>query len=42
MLVSGSAWLSQKTDISCSTSGAGNDNNHAHPDTSMKLGKNVH
>ena len=23
-------------------SGAGNDNNHAHPDTSMKLGRNVH
>ena len=23
-------------------SGAGNDNNHAHPDTSMKLGINVH
>ena len=25
-----------------SYSGAGNDNNHAHPDTSMKLGRNVH
>ena len=24
-----------------STSGAGSDNNHAHPDTSMKLGRNV-
>ena len=24
------------------TSGAGSDNNHAHPDTSMKLGRNVH
>ena len=24
------------------TSGAENDNNHAHPDTSMKLGRNVH
>ena len=23
-------------------SGAGNDTNHAHPDTSMKLGRNVH
>ena len=23
-------------------SGAGNDNNHAHQDTSMKLGRNVH
>ena len=23
-------------------SGAGSDNNHAHPDTSMKLGRNVH
>ena len=23
-------------------SGAGIDNNHAHPDTSMKLGRNVH
>ena len=23
-------------------SGAGNDNNHAHPDTNMKLGRNVH
>ena len=23
-------------------SGAGNDNNHAHPDTSMKLGRNFH
>ena len=23
-------------------SGAGNDNNHAHRDTSMKLGRNVH
>ena len=23
-------------------SGAGNDNNHAHPDTSMKLGRNGH
>ena len=24
------------------SSGAGSDNNHAHPDTSMKLGRNVH
>ena len=24
------------------TSGAGIDNNHAHPDTSMKLGRKVH
>ena len=24
------------------SSEAGNDNNHAHPDTSMKLGRNVH
>ena len=24
------------------SSGAGNDNNHAHPDTSMKLGRNGH
>ena len=23
-------------------SGAGSDNNHAHPDTSMKLGRNVY
>ena len=23
-------------------SGAGSDNNHAHPDTSMELGRNVH
>ena len=23
-------------------SGAGSDNNHAHPDTSMKLGRNIH
>ena len=42
MLVSGSAWSSQKTDISRSTSGAGIDNNHAHPEASMKLGRNVH
>ena len=24
------------------SSGAGNDNNHVHPDTSMKLGRTVH
>ena len=29
-------------DINHPISGAGNDNNHAHPDTSMKLGRNVH
>ena len=28
--------------VALSSSGAGNDNNHAHLDTSMKLGRNVH
>ena len=28
--------------IILSISGAGSDNNHAHPDASMKLGRNVH
>ena len=28
--------------LSLAVSGAGNDNNHAHPDTSMKLGRKVH
>ena len=34
--------LLTRNSLPVGNSGAGNDNNHAHPDTSMKLGRNVH